>query len=117
MELAGTTPVTGIAKLVFNGGVSLTGAGLDVVYINGWTASAGQTYDLFDWNAGLTGSFSRVSLPALGKGLAWNTSALYTTGDISVAAVPEPETYAMFLAGLGLMGAIARRRRQAGSTA
>lgn len=27
-------------------------------------------------------------------------------------AVPEPETYAMFLAGLGLMGAIARRRRQ-----
>lgn len=29
------------------------------------------------------------------------------------AAVPEPETYAMFLAGLGLMGAIARRRRPA----
>jgi len=28
-----------------------------------------------------------------------------------VAAVPEPETYAMMLAGLGLMGAIARRRR------
>lgn len=29
------------------------------------------------------------------------------------AAVPEPESYAMFLAGLGLMGAIARRRKQA----
>lgn len=28
------------------------------------------------------------------------------------AAVPEPETYAMLLAGLGLMGTIARRRRQ-----
>ena len=27
--------------------------------------------------------------------------------------VPEPETYAMFLAGLGLIGAIARRRRAA----
>ena len=26
--------------------------------------------------------------------------------------VPEPETYAMFLAGLGLIGAIARRRKQ-----
>ncbi len=29
----------------------------------------------------------------------------------TVAAVPEPETYAMFLAGLGLMGFIARRRK------
>lgn len=28
----------------------------------------------------------------------------------TVTAVPEPETYAMFLAGLGLMGAVARRR-------
>lgn len=31
----------------------------------------------------------------------------------TVSAVPEPETYAMLLAGLGLMGAVARRRRQA----
>ena len=29
------------------------------------------------------------------------------------AAVPEPETYAMFLAGLGIMGVMARRRKQA----
>ncbi len=28
-----------------------------------------------------------------------------------VSAVPEPETYAMLLAGLGLVGAIARRRK------
>ena len=33
--------------------------------------------------------------------------------NISVTPVPEPETYAMLLAGLGLMGAVARRRRQA----
>jgi probable HAF family extracellular repeat protein len=30
---------------------------------------------------------------------------------IPVATVPEPETYAMFMAGLGLMGFIARRRK------
>jgi hypothetical protein len=30
-----------------------------------------------------------------------------------VAAVPEPETYAMMMAGLGMMGFIVRRRRQA----
>lgn len=29
----------------------------------------------------------------------------------AVAAVPEPETYAMLLAGLGMLGAVARRRR------
>jgi hypothetical protein len=31
----------------------------------------------------------------------------------AVAAVPEPETYAMLLAGLGVIGAIARRRKAA----
>jgi hypothetical protein len=36
------------------------------------------------------------------------------SGDVGaiVASVPEPETYAMMLAGLGLIGGIARRRRQ-----
>ena len=32
--------------------------------------------------------------------------------DFTVAAIPEPETYAMMLAGLGLMGFVARRRKQ-----
>jgi len=34
-----------------------------------------------------------------------------TDASFSVSAVPEPETYAMLLAGLGVMGAVARRRR------
>jgi hypothetical protein len=34
-------------------------------------------------------------------------------GPSSVAAVPEPETYAMLLGGLALVGAIARRRKTA----
>lgn len=44
-------------------------------------------------------------------------SVLAATGDVGnpgqfiLAAVPEPETYAMLLAGLGLIGSIARRRR------
>ena len=40
--------------------------------------------------------------------LSGNTGTIGAT----VAAVPEPETYAMMLAGLGLMGLTARRRRQ-----
>jgi hypothetical protein len=35
------------------------------------------------------------------------------SGNVPVAAVPEPETYAMLMAGLGLMGFMARRRKQA----
>jgi CHASE1-domain containing sensor protein len=31
-----------------------------------------------------------------------------------VSAVPEPETYAMMLAGVGLMGAVIRRRKNRG---
>ena len=34
------------------------------------------------------------------------------TGTANVAAIPEPETYAMMLAGLGLLGFFARRRKQ-----
>jgi hypothetical protein len=33
--------------------------------------------------------------------------------NVSVAAVPEPETYALMLAGLGLLGFMARRRKSA----
>lgn len=34
-------------------------------------------------------------------------------GDLTIAAVPEPETYGMLLAGLGLVGFMARRRKAA----
>ena len=41
-----------------------------------------------------------------------NLSSSGFTGSIGVtAAVPEPETYALFLAGLGMMGFVARRRK------
>lgn len=45
-------------------------------------------------------------------GTAYGSTGSYS-GDLTVTAVPEPETYSMLLAGLGLMGAIARRRNKA----
>ena len=33
------------------------------------------------------------------------------SGNMSISAIPEPETYAMILAGLGLLGFAARRRK------
>jgi MYXO-CTERM domain-containing protein len=45
----------------------------------------------------------------------WGNYTTFTTQALSaVTAVPEQETYAMMLAGLGLMGAVARRRRRQG---
>jgi hypothetical protein len=35
------------------------------------------------------------------------------TGTLTAGVVPEPETYAMLLAGLGVMGAVIRRRKVA----
>lgn len=40
-----------------------------------------------------------------------SNATLYSTG-AAVTAVPEAETYAMMVAGLGLMGLVARRRKQ-----
>ncbi len=39
------------------------------------------------------------------------TVNLASNGDFTIAAVPEPETYAMLIAGLGLMGFSARRKQ------
>ena len=112
MELAGTAPGSGHDKIVFGGPVTLSGTRLVTLYLSGsgWAASAGQTYDLFDWDGGVAGSFASVSLPALAAGLAWDTSDLYVGGALSVTAVPEPERYALLLAGLGLIGVFTRRR-------
>ncbi|MBK7005761.1 MAG: PEP-CTERM sorting domain-containing protein [Burkholderiales bacterium] len=78
-------------------------------FANGTSLSQGFQYDnqapiaLADWdqpaNHTNMGSFYSVHLTGV-------DSAINTT------PVPEPETYALMLAGLGLMGAVARRRNK-----
>lgn len=69
----------------------------------------------FALNAGLnTITFSYTPDGALnGPGGQGFADESWKIASASVTAVPEPETYAMLLAGLGVMGAIARRRKQA----
>ena len=59
------------------------------------------------WTSTFTSAvtFDQLALHVQGLTSAQGDSAWY-----SVTAVPEPETYAMLLAGLGLMGFVARRR-------
>ena len=66
------------------------------------TASSGKRWNL--WGNAL-GDYELYSY----AGGTLNT-AIDVHGNLSIAAVPEPETYAMMLAGLGLMGFIARRK-------
>ena len=58
----------------------------------------------------ITGQFSNIFLPTLSSGLMWDTSALLTTGGLSVVGgnaptIPEPSTMLLFGTGLaGLFG-------------
>jgi len=56
---------------------------LRISLIGGFMPSAGQSFDLFDWNFQL-GIFDVLDLPGLTPGLAWNTSQLDNTGTLLV---------------------------------
>ena len=66
----------------------------------------GTAFYVFD--AGTTGLDTIIFAADLAS--ASSGATLYSTG---VALIPEPETYAMLLAGLGLIGFIVRRRQRA----
>jgi T5SS/PEP-CTERM-associated repeat protein len=83
MELAGATAGTQYDQLHVTGPLSLAGV-LEVMLVNGFVPSAGQSFDILDWGS-LAGTFTSLALPPL-AGLAWNTDQLYSTGVIRVVA-------------------------------
>ena len=91
--------------LVFDGTLQLQGLGSGELAL-------GSQWDLFDWGQA-SGTFS--SIDSTGLRLApggWlDTSRLYVDG--TVAVVPEPQTWAMWLGGLAVMGFVAGRRQRA----
>ena len=119
------SPISGVQIGTYSGsGVGLSTAG-DAVNI---FDSAGTVLARVDFGASTTGrtfdnaaGLNNVTLPTLstlGVNGAFNSAqplTATTAFDIgspgAIAAVPEPETYAMLLAGLALIGGIARRRK------
>lgn len=85
-------------------------------------SSGADTIDLAAEGA----TFQDLASPVTFRFFAWQNTASSTkgyfdnivlSGSQSVSAVPEPETYAMLVAGLGVLGMMQRRRGQASAAA
>jgi len=104
------------------GSFSMLAATLDAQHVSAPHSGDAATGDAFHhiWVQSNVPSFSGSTTSLVAHAGAHSDSytfdAVRTGGDVqftltAVHAVPEPETYAMLLAGLGLVGAAARRRR------
>lgn len=123
-EIGGTTACTiacatddtlknnGFDKYVVGGQLTLSGT-LALTSWQGFTAQAGQTFDLFDAGT-LSGTFEHINASGfqLASGTRLDFSKLYATGEISVTAVPEPEVPALLATGLIVIGLVKRRQQR-----
>jgi len=86
---------------------SLNGGSM-VPWGTGATYSFGPTVDL---HSGFVSGLNTIDFYVEGNGTTDGFALTLGPGGGLTAAVPEPESYAMLMVGLGLMGAVARRRK------
>lgn len=106
-ELGSFGTVLATLSLISYGADGLRNTADDQVLKSTVLPSAGNTSDhlSLSWDQPLHGP-AYLNITGVTSG---TLGGLYS-GSISVTPVPEPEAYAMLLAGLGLMGAVVRRR-------
>lgn len=109
----GTYSGSGIGLSTGGDGVIIfNGTGVQQAKVSFGASPAASPFATFDNAAGLDGvAISTLSVNGV-NGAFTVTHAVAEIGSPgAIAAVPEPEGYAMLIAGLGLIGAIARRRK------
>ncbi|SIQ62618.1 PEP-CTERM protein-sorting domain-containing protein [Janthinobacterium sp. TND4EL3] len=95
-------------------GLNLTGFGLyssvgDTLLHGGTQELSGATDK---WSLSFTHLAAGAYYMKVSGDIVSTTGATFSANGSLVSAVPEPETYAMLLAGLGLLGCMARRRQK-----
>jgi filamentous hemagglutinin family protein len=114
IELGGLVPGTDYDPFSA-GSLLLQGGGLTLTVTGGFVPQIGDTFQILDIEA-LAGSFGQITIngPIAANGR-WDTSRIYVDGTIAVAAaaaaVPEPHTPALLVAGLGAIFMLGRLRR------
>ncbi len=82
IELGGTSRGTEYDAVNVTGALGLGGT-LQVTWWDDFYAGMGDSFDILDWQSVL-GTFDTLNLPALPRGLGWDTSNLYIDGTLVV---------------------------------
>jgi rhamnogalacturonan endolyase len=94
------SPLTNdVAKIL---GALTSGGTLVVVNIGATALTNGDSFKLLN-AASYSGGFTKIVLPALVSGLAWNTNTLNTNGTISIVALTSPTISAIQKSGSNLI--------------
>ncbi len=117
LQIAGTE--TGLYDvLAINGNADFTGGDVLFEFNNGFHPSVGDQWN-FLLGDNITGLDSlNVSFAGIpnSNGIKGDITLDNLGGHMVITAVPEPSTYAMLLAGLGLLGFVAHRKKAASAT-